>query len=54
MKENALELVFILDRSGSMYGLTDDTIGGYNATLDKQKSERTDVLLMFSQMNTEL
>ncbi len=33
------DLVFILDRSGSMSGLEDDTIGGYNATIDKQRSE---------------
>lgn len=31
------ELVFILDRSGSMSGLEQDTIGGYNAMLEKQK-----------------
>lgn len=45
MKEGALELVFILDRSGSMYGLTDDTIGGYNAVLDKQKSEKNNIVV---------
>lgn len=33
------ELVFILDRSGSMHGLESDTIGGYNSMLDKQKEE---------------
>lgn len=33
------ELVFILDRSGSMHGLENDTIGGYNSLLDKQKLE---------------
>lgn len=43
MKKGALELVFILDKSGSMYGLTDDTIGGYNSVLDKQKAEKTDI-----------
>ena len=32
------ELVFILDRSGSMSGLEQDTIGGYNAMLEKQKA----------------
>ena len=35
MKENLTELVFILDRSGSMGGLESDTIGGYNAMLSK-------------------
>ena len=39
MKKNLTELVFILDRSGSMSGLESDTIGGYNATIEKQKSE---------------
>ena len=34
---NNMELVFILDRSGSMGGLEDDTIGGYNSFLKKQQ-----------------
>ena len=37
MKKNLTELVFILDRSGSMQGLEGDTIGGFNAMLEKQK-----------------
>lgn len=37
MKNNATELVFILDRSGSMAGLEADTIGGFNAMLEKQR-----------------
>lgn len=37
MKKNLTELVFILDRSGSMSGLESDTIGGFNAMLKKQK-----------------
>jgi len=37
MKKDLTELVFILDRSGSMGGLEKDTIGGYNAMLTKQK-----------------
>ena len=37
MKKNLTELVFILDKSGSMSGLEKDTIGGYNAMLNKQK-----------------
>ena len=36
---NITELVFILDRSGSMSGLESDTIGGFNAMLDKQKRQ---------------
>ena len=35
--ENLTELVFILDRSGSMHGLEADTIGGFNSMLEKQK-----------------
>ncbi len=37
MKKGATEIVFILDRSGSMAGLETDTIGGYNSMLEKQK-----------------
>ena len=36
------ELVFILDRSGSMGGLESDTIGGFNAMIEKQKKEKTE------------
>lgn len=39
MKTNRTELVFILDRSGSMSGLEADTIGGFNSMLAKQKQE---------------
>ena len=39
MKKNLTELVFILDRSGSMSGLEKDTIGGFNAMIEKQKKE---------------
>ena len=39
MKKNLTELVFILDRSGSMAGLEKDTIGGFNAMIEKQKDE---------------
>lgn len=39
MKNNITELVFILDRSGSMAGLEKDTIGGFNAMIEKQKKE---------------
>jgi len=39
MKTNLTELVFILDKSGSMAGLESDTIGGYNALLKKQREE---------------
>ena len=36
-KNNITELVFILDRSGSMHGLENDTIGGFNSLIEKQK-----------------
>ena len=39
MKKNLTQLVFILDRSGSMAGLESDTIGGFNSMLEKQKKE---------------
>lgn len=39
MKMGLTELVFILDRSGSMNGLERDTIGGFNSMLEKQKRE---------------
>ena len=37
-KNNISELVFILDRSGSMSGLEGDTIGGFNATIERQRA----------------
>jgi uncharacterized protein YegL len=39
MKKNITEIVFILDRSGSMNGLEKETIGGFNSMLEKQKKE---------------
>lgn len=39
MSTGLTELVFVLDRSGSMSGLEDDTIGGFNGMIKKQKSE---------------
>ena len=39
MKNNITELVFILDRSGSMSGLESDTIGGFNSLIAKQKQQ---------------
>lgn len=40
MKKNLTEIVFILDRSGSMSGLEKDTIGGFNSLISKQKKEK--------------
>ena len=45
MKKNLTELVFILDRSGSMAGLEEDTIGGFNAMIEKQKGESGDAVV---------
>lgn len=38
MKKNFTELIFILDKSGSMSGLENDTIGGFNSMLENQKA----------------
>ena len=45
MRENLTELVFILDRSGSMSGLESDTIGGFNSMIAKQQKEDGDVIV---------
>ena len=57
MNDKLTELVFILDRSGSMAGLEGDTIGGFNAMLEKQKKEEGEALLsavLFSDRSTVL
>lgn len=56
MKTDRTELVFILDRSGSVAGLEKDTIGGFNAMLDKQKDaagKATVTTVLFNQ-DTEI
>lgn len=45
MKKGLTELVFILDRSGSMSGLEADTIGGFNSMIEKQKQEEGEAFL---------
>lgn len=45
MKKNLTEIVFILDRSGSMNGLEQDTIGGFNAMLKKQQKAEGEALI---------
>ena len=45
MKKGLTELVFILDRSGSMGGLEADTIGGFNSLLAKQKREEGEAVV---------
>lgn len=54
-KKNVTELVFILDRSGSMAPLRDDTIGGFNTMLEQQKNSGAEVLvstIMFSETSS--
>ena len=45
MKKGLTEIVFILDRSGSMEGLEADTIGGFNSMMKKQKEEQGEALI---------
>ena len=43
--KNLTEMIFILDRSGSMCGLESDTIGGFNSLINKQKAEDGDAIV---------
>ena len=55
MKKGFTELVFILDRSGSMAGLEGDTIGGFNAMIEKQKKAEGEACVstvLFDHMST--
>ena len=57
MKKNLTEMVFILDRSGSMGGLESDTVGGFNAMIEKQKRTAGEALVstvLFNTHNTVL
>ena len=45
MKQNLTEMVFILDKSGSMSGLEADTIGGFNGMIERQKKEDGEALV---------
>ena len=45
MRKNLTEIVFILDRSGSMAGLEADTIGGFNSLIEKQRTEAGEALI---------
>ena len=53
MKKNLTELVFILDRSGSMHHLTEDTIGGFNSLIEKQKQEEGEAYVSTVLFNDE-
>ena len=55
MKKNLTEMVFILDKSGSMAGLEGDTIGGFNAMIERQRKEEGEALVstvLFSDNST--
>lgn len=45
MKKGLTEVIFILDRSGSMSGLESDTIGGFNSMIEKQKKEEGEAII---------
>ena len=45
MRKNLTEIVFILDRSGSMSGLEQDTIGGFNSMIKQQKNAEGEALI---------
>lgn len=45
MKQGLTEIVFVIDRSGSMYCLTDDTVGGFNSMLEQQKKLNDEALV---------
>jgi len=45
MKKNLTEMVFILDKSGSMAGLEADTVGGFNSMIERQKQEEGEALV---------
>ena len=55
MKKDLTELVFILDKSGSMSGLEKDTIGGFNSLIEKQRKEEGEAIVstvLFSDNST--
>ena len=55
MKKGLTELVFILDKSGSMAGLEADTIGGFNSMIERQKKEEGEAFvstMLFSNRST--
>ena len=57
MKKNLTEMVFILDKSGSMAGLEADTIGGFNSMIERQKKEEGEAFVstvLFSNRSTVL
>ena len=53
MKKNFTEIVFVLDESGSMSSLKNDTIGGFNSLIEKQKREDGGAVVSAVLFNTE-
>ena len=51
--ENVMDLVFILDKSGSMIDLVDDTIGGFNSYIEKEKEKGENILVTLILFDTE-
>lgn len=54
MNNQLTELVFILDRSGSMHGLEKDTLGGFNSMMEKQKKGEGNALVTTVLFDTEI
>lgn len=52
MKKNLTEIVFILDKSGSMHGFEGDTVGGFNAMIEKQRAEEGEAFVTTVLFNT--
>lgn len=53
MRKHLTEIVFILDRSGSMWGLEKDTIGGFNSMMKKQRQQEGDAYISTILFNNE-
>lgn len=53
MKKDLTEMVFILDRSGSMAGMETDVVGGFNSLIEKQRSEPGEALVSTVLFSTE-
>ena len=53
MKRNFTEIVFVIDESGSMFSLRDDTIGGFNSLIEKQKKENGEAVVSTILFSTE-
>lgn len=54
MNKNLTEIVFIIDKSGSMSGLETDTVGGFNSMIEKQKSSEGEALVTTVLFSNEL